>query len=366
MIKKEAKHIFRILILLFVISSFIENGYANKDKPDNNKVNQTSTTHKYFKHLVFRETPYAPLQGRNPLPAEVVQKENHYKFTYNQQNQLIKLAYKYGEQTISTLRAGMMDGSTNIAPLTNIQYDKNLEIRHFFDEQGNPSVNNMNVHKAVYEYNDKGERVGLKYYDKDNKLMDNSWGICEYIWEKIDDNKVLEKRKNTKGEYVPIRPYYQFMNVIYEYHPNGMLASMKNVDDTGKLIEEETGVAVDEPIYDEKLQLTSFKFYDANGKNVVGSFLGSAGGTIIYDDKGSDIEFAKTDLEGNPTLGTGVWAFIKQKYDEFGNLTERSFFDEKGKPAAETDPSIDKPFTKIEFIYNKENLAIKPERVFYD
>jgi len=320
----------------------------------------------YFKHLVFRETPYAPIQGRNPVTKEMAKKENHYKFTYNRSDQLIKLEYKIGKQAISPLRAGMMDGSADVAPITVIKYEGNLEIRHFFDEQGNTSTNGMNVHKAVYEYNDEGERVGLKYYDKDNKLIDNAWNICEYVWEKMDDHKVLEKRKNTADEYAPIRPYYQMMNVIYKYHPNGMLASMSNVDDTGNLIEEETGVAVDEPVYNEKLELTSFKFYDAKENNVVGSFLGSAGGTIKYDDKGSDIEYIKTDLKGNPILGTGVWASIKNLYDEFGSLTERSFYDEKGKPVAETDPSIEKPFTKIEFIYNKENIALKPERVFHD
>jgi len=145
-----------------------------------------------------------------------------------------------------------------------------------------------------------------------------------------------------------------------------MLATITNVDNEGNLIVEATGIAVDEPVYDEKLQLTSFKFYDAKGKNVVGSFLDSAGGTIVYDNKGSDIEFIKTDLEGNPIKGTGAWATIKNTYDKLGSLTERSFFDEKGKPAAESDPSIDKPFTKIEFIYNKENISLKPERVYHD
>jgi len=335
MISKEVGYMLRILILIFAISSIVENGYASIDKLNKNKINQTMKTYKYFK-----------------------------QFTYNQNDQLIKLEYKYGEKAISTSRAGMMDGSMDVAPITDIKYDENFEIRHFFDKEGKPSTNNMNVYKVVYEYNDIGERVSLKYYDKDNKPIDNSWGICEYIWEKNGDYKVLEKRKNISGEYTSIRPYYKFMTVIYEYHPNGTLASMKNVDDTGKLIVEETGIAVDEPVYDEKLQLVSFKFYDANGKNVIGSFLGSASGEFIYDDKGNDIEFVKTDLEGNPILGSENSALTKQKYDEFGNLTEQSFFDEQGMPATEINPSTKKEFTKVEFIYDKENLALKPEIVF--
>jgi len=324
------------------------------------------TTYKYFKHLVFRETPYAPLKGRNPITPEMAHQENHYKLTYNKNNQLVRLVYKFGEQVVSPKRAGMMDGSYEIAPATDISYEGNLELRHFFDEQGNPSTNAMNIHKAVYEYNDKGKRISLKYYDKIDKPCNNIWGIFEYYWEAIEENKVLEKRKNISGQYVPMRPYYLFINVIYEYDLNGMLASMTNVDDKGNLVEEKTGTAIDKPVYDEKFQMTSFKFFNAKGENVIGSFLDSAGGEIVYDEKGNTIKYVTTNLKGMPHPGSKNWASTQTKYDEFGNMIEQSFFNEGGMPATEIHPSIEKPFTKVEFIYNKENIALKPEKVFHD
>jgi len=306
------------------------------------------------------------LQGRNPLTEAIVEKENHYKLTYNQDNQLAKLEYKFGKKSIEPRRAGMMDGSQEIASITDIHYEGNLEIRQFFDEDGNESTNPMKVFKAVYEYNDKRERIGLKYYDKEGQLTNNAYGIAEYIWEKIEDNKVLEKRKNVSGEYVPMRPYYKLMNVIFEYDSNRMLTSMKNVDNAGQLIEEETGVAFDEPVYDDKFQLTSFKFYNVKGENIIGSFLDSAGGEILYDDKGNTIKYMTTNLEGKPHSGSKNWAVNQSKFDEFGNLTEQAFFDEAGNPATEIHPSVDKPFTKVEYVYNKENPTLKPEKVFHD
>jgi len=90
------------------------------------------TIHKYYKHLVFRETPYAPLKGRNPISSEMAQNENHYKLTFDSSDRLIKVEYKYGDQIISPKRAGTMDGSIDLAPITEIQYEENLEIRHFF------------------------------------------------------------------------------------------------------------------------------------------------------------------------------------------------------------------------------------------
>jgi len=35
-------------------------------------------------------------------------------------------------------------------------------------------------------------------------------------------------------------------------------------------------------------------------------------------------------------------------------------------PATEIHPSVEKPFSKVEYIYNKENLVLKPEKVFHD
>jgi len=202
----------------------------------------------------------------------------------------------------------MMDGSQEIAPIIDIHYDGNLEIRHFFDEEGSASANPMKVFKALYEFNDKRELKGLKYYDKDNNPMNNAYGISEYIWKNLDNNKVLEKRKNVLGEYVAIRPYYKLMNVIFEYNSNGMLAAMKNVDDNGQLIEEETGIASDKQVYDDQFQLTSFKFYNAKQENIIGSFLDSAGGEIIYDEKGNTIKYITTDLEGKLRSGSRNWA----------------------------------------------------------
>ena len=46
-------------------------------------------TAKYFKHLVFRETPYSETKGRIPLTEKEVENVNHFKLNYDAQNRLI-------------------------------------------------------------------------------------------------------------------------------------------------------------------------------------------------------------------------------------------------------------------------------------
>jgi len=143
------------------------------------------TKHKYYKHLIFRETPYAPTKGRNPISEEMTMNENHFRLTYDSADRLVKVEYRIGEQLISPRRAGMYDAMYDVASAVNIEYSGNLEIRHFFDEEGKQAANSMKVYKAVYEYDDAGERIGLKHFDKDDNPMDNAWGIFEYTWKKI-------------------------------------------------------------------------------------------------------------------------------------------------------------------------------------
>lgn len=322
------------------------------------------TKHKYYKHLVFRETPYAATKGRNPISEEMARNENHFKLTYDSADRLVKVEYRIGDQLISTARTGMYDALHDVAPAMHIEYSGNLEIRHFFDEEGNQATNRMKVYKAVYEYDAAGERIGLKHFDRDDNPMNNAWGIFEYTWKKMSENSVLEQRKNMDGELVSIRPNYLFMNVLYTYDKNGMLVSMRNVDSSGELVEEETGIAIDAVVYDKHFQLIGFKFYNKNEEHVVGSFMSCASGKAEYDDRGNAIKFVAMDLEGKPMVTSQQCAITECDFDKYGNLTEIRHCDEKGMPAKISTPNREKDFSKIQFIYNENNLTLKPERVF--
>lgn len=322
------------------------------------------TKQKHYKHLIFRETPYSSTKGRNPISEEMAMGENHFKLTYDDADRLVKTEYRRGNQLLSPMRAGMYDAMYNLAPSVHIKYSGNLEIRHFFDEEGNQIANQMNVYKTVYEYNDAGERIGVKYFDKDDNPMNNAWGIFEYTWKKVSEHSVLEQRKNVDGTLIPIRPNYMFMDVLYTYDESGMLLSMKNLDASGELVEEKTGIAIDAPVYDEHFQLTEFKFYNKNEEHVVGSFIPCATGAIEYDAKGNAIKIVNMDVAGKPMLSARQFAITECDFDNYGTLIKIRHYDEKGRPAKISSPRVEKIFSTVQFIYDENNPALKPERVF--
>lgn len=307
-------------------------------------------TQKYYKHLIFRETPYSKTEGRIPLTEKETKNVNHFKLSYNTANKLILVEYKYKQNLINLNRSGILDGKRALAPKTEIKYIKNEEIRLFFDVDNKPITNGMGVFKEVYYYNKKEKRVGLKFYNKNDKPINNNWNVFEYTWKHINNNSVLEKRKNVSGENVPMRPYYKFYNVLYKFDDNGLLLSMNNVNEKLNLLNDETGIATDQAIYDEGNNLIQFKFFNDKNIRVVGSFLGTAGGFATYDDNGNCLKYATVGLDGNYKIDKrSNNAYSRYKFDSIGNLIERSNYDTNSKILNR------RGVTRVKYIYNKDN-----------
>ncbi|WP_299180168.1 S41 family peptidase [uncultured Aquimarina sp.] len=311
-----------------------------------------SDTIKYFNHLIFRETPYSKTEGRIPITKDESKNTNHFKLTYDASNRLILIEYLYKNKLIELNRSGILDGKRGLASKTKIEYIGNEEIRTFFNSDGEPTTNGMGVFKEVYAYNKEGKRVSLRFYDKNDAPINNTWKIFEYKWKHIKTNTVLETRKDISGANVPMRPYYKFYNVVYKFNANGILLAMNNVDKNLNLINDETGIAIDKATYDENNNLISFQFFNAENKPVIGSFLGTAGGFATYDKKGNCLKYASIDLDGNYMLDKrSNDAYSRYKFGATGNLIERSSFD--------TDSKIQKKrgVTRVKYIYNQDDSA---------
>jgi len=306
-------------------------------------------TVKYFKHLVFRETPYSKTEGRITLTEDESKNTNHFKLSYDTSNRLILIEYLYKDNLIKLNRSGLLDGIRALAPKTKIEYIGNEEIRTFFSEEGK-STNGMGVSKEVYSYNKKGKRIGLKFYNKNDEPINNSWNIFEYMWKHINNNSVLETRKDVNGINKTLRPYYKFYNVLYKFNDKRLLLSMNNVDKKLKLINDETGIAIDKATYDKNNNLINFTFFNAEKKPAVGSFMGTAGGFATYDDNGNCLKYAKVGLDGNYKVDKRTKiAYSKYKFDSIGNLIERCNYDINDKILKR------RGITNVKYIYDKDN-----------
>ncbi len=181
---------------LFFIAAIVVAINACNSKP---KQAEEDANVKYFRNLQFSETPWDIEKGTHPLTAEEAGEINNYKFTYNDNNQLVSVEYN---------RNGvLLNYSSMGAAKIGYSYEGDKQLKKFYNEK-EEEIKNSGV--SVYEYTlDDGMRVALRFLDENGEPVENRNNIHNYIWSKTDDDMVRELRYNLAGDlncYEPVLP----------------------------------------------------------------------------------------------------------------------------------------------------------------
>lgn len=279
----------------------------------------------YYRHLIFRETPYANTRGNHPIDKATAQKETHYRFVYDNKNRLIEVSHRLGDYIIND--NNNWDSFIWFSPKMTIEYNGNQEIRYYYNRLNKKIEAHGKMYKAIFSLNDKGQRTSVKFYDKNNKPSENSWGIHRYEWKNLEDGKVIEKRFNLKGEPKTIRPNFTFYTVRMEYGKDDLLDFVYHLDDNGNIINNSMKAGLDRIVYDQEENFSRWMVFDKNLKPVNGNAPEFAIGEHLYDAKGNKVELRGFGVYGkNKAMPTGV-ARILNTYDKYNNQIEVKILD---------------------------------------
>jgi hypothetical protein len=70
------------VVFLMIILTITSNLFAQKTE--------------YYRHLVFRETPFSDTRGNHQIDKATAQNETHYKFVYDNQRRLVEISHRLG------------------------------------------------------------------------------------------------------------------------------------------------------------------------------------------------------------------------------------------------------------------------------
>lgn len=246
---------------------------------------------KYFRHLQFSETPWDLEKGTYPITAGDAKLVNNYKFTYNDNNQLVSVEYNRNGVLLNY-------SSMGVAKIT-YTYEGNKQIKHFFNEKGEAAKNGG---VSVYEYtlDNNGMRVALRFLDKNNQPVENQNNINNYMWAKTDDKMVRELRYNLAGDSTVLNQFCPFYELRFSYDNNGYVTRMANFEDD-----------------------TLYNCTAENcGDNGVSYFL------FKTNDNGALLDFSVYNTIG--LLSNLYWGWAKRVYevDENGNVVESTLYDQ--------------------------------------
>jgi hypothetical protein len=313
---------------------------------------------KYYRGLLFSETAWDLERGSHELTSEEAKTVNNYKFTLNENGQIVSVEYNRNDS--------LLDYSSMGAAKITYTYEGDLQVKHFFNEKGEPTKNGG---ASVYEYtlNADGIRVAMRFLDETGQPIENRNKIHNYIWTKLPDGMIKEVRFNLTGEAVIMNPFCPFYELRFSYNANNYVTRMANYDndtlynctaencgDIGvSYFQFETndhGDVLSFSVHNTVGQLSNLYWgwakrineYDANGYVTETSmydqddeFIGGKGIPVtqsVYDDHGSVIKRISMDKDKNvindPDSGVAITEY---KYDETGHRIETLRYDKDGK-----------------------------------
>ena len=228
---------------------------------------------------------------------------------------------------------------------------------------GKSSTDKDGVHRYEYTYNAQHKRIGVKCFDSKDKLtIDKSVGAAiekdEYdnrgnrvkcFYYGIDEKPIKGKEGWASSTYEynamglvirqcffgvdgkPTDPSVMVPIGICEYDKWGNMTYLAAQDKNGKfIINKNTGWAISRMEYNDRSEILSQAYYDAEDKPMLGNE-GCHRIRYKYNNSGKRTELAVYGKSDEPML---VYGFHKRiwKYDEKGRLTEETIYNTKGKP----------------------------------
>ncbi|WP_300529107.1 hypothetical protein [Maricaulis sp.] len=273
-----------------------------------------------YRHIMFRETPYAAYRGIHPIDAELAAGVAHYEFDYDDQGRLSRVVYQVGDQPVWD--NGVWDSFIWFAPDVRVSYEAGREIHSYFNTQGERVAAHGNVYSAVYTLDENGARTALAFYDAEGEPSESEWGIHRYDWRPSDDGHVFERRYNLAGEMMPMRPVLEFYETKMEYDADGKLVFMRNYGLEGVPTDNSTGAGIDRITYDLAGNFIRWQVYDHAGNAVEGNRPGVHLGEHLYDAFGNKIGLRGFDRHGNQQVFSWGSMMTRTTYDAHGNRYE--------------------------------------------
>lgn len=340
-----------LLLLLMITFLGIDSSYAQKTE--------------YYRHLVFRETPFSDIRGIHPIDAATAEKETHYRFVYDSQNRLIEVSHRIGDFIINN--NNNWDSFIWFSQKMTIEYTDKEEIRYYYNRLDERIEVHGRMYKAVFDLDEKGNRTALKLFDADGNPSENEWNIHTYQWTLLGDGKIIEKRFNLNGEPQPIRPNFTFYTVRMEFGDDDLLDFVYHIDENGELINNSMKAAMDRIVYDQEGNFSRWMVFDKDLKPVEGNAPEFAIGEHLYDARGNKVELRGFDVIGKPKAMPSGVARVLKSYDQFNNQTEVKVLDLAGNILQHVVREYSKDGRQIEWLrfYDTEGNLTIPEGADY-
>lgn len=284
----------------------------------------------YYSTIEFVETPLSYIKGSVPLQKDIALHRNHYRFSYDSQNKLVSIAFYNGDTPKSPNHTANL---FTLAHRIEFSYRGVIEKVSFFDTKGKQTNVLGNCSEFVFRLNKLGFRESLNFLDVSGNRVENSWNIFEYKWAYTNDGAVIEDRFDKNGKQVSIRPGFEFYRLKLYFNNSGHIALMQNIDNNGNLIENSSGASQDKITTNANGNFLQWQVLDNRHQLEKGNGPDVAIGIQKFNEFGYERELEHRNENNQPMYSAYGICISKTQFDKFGNISERTFYNEVKKPS---------------------------------
>ncbi len=247
------------------------------------------------------------------------------KYEYDNRDNLVRIENQDGN-------GNFVGGKT--PPIAEMDYDirgNRVELR-YFDGEGKPATYAEGISVFKYEFDGHNRMIRQVLYDIDGEPIPAFGGVYYSTFEYDSRGNESSCRFWGKDGEAVMNEAQGASVVKSEYDSMGNRTLLSFFDENEEPCISSYGYSSQEIAYDRFGNIVSIAFYDAEGKPLVNEREGVASFQKDYDKYGNVIEVREYDAEGNFMLNASGWAIQRLAYDIFGNIMEVSHYGVDGKP----------------------------------
>jgi hypothetical protein len=282
---------------------------------------------KYFRHLMFRETPYAEYRGIHPVEVDKNPNFAHYEFSLDSQGRTTQIRYQINDNLIRGNE--VWDSFIWFAPVVKVSYSPGKEVHTYFNAKDQQIEAHGSVYRAEYQLDGNGQRTALSFFDMQGDRSHSAWNIHRYEW-RHEGELVYEKRFDVNNQQQTMRPELEFHEISLEYDADDKLAFMRNLGLDGVPTNNKSGAGIDRVTYDLDGNFIRWQVYDKDGNAVEGNRPMVHLGEHLYDNYGNKVGLRGFDRSGKQVpFSWGVFEHAS-RYNKYGNQIESTLLKQDG------------------------------------
>ena len=192
---------------------------------------------------------------------------------------------------------------------------------------------------SVYEYDEKGNMVDIKYEDPDGNVMVRyDLGYAQLCREYDEQGNITEERYYDAGHKPTAAASGGYYSMDYIYS-NGMCTEWRYYDAEKRLMmHSDQNYAIQRTRYDKYGQSILLSYYDTDNEPVNNSWYGCAAFEYKYDLLGNNTDIIYRDTNGNMMVREKLgYAWQNVKYDEWNRKEMEIYYDAEQNPTLHVD-----------------------------